>query len=71
MQSLKKSRNSPSGNADVQGKVGMDQPGAYDGPGPAWGEFNAWIASKGLRPGPESGPDHSTWRTERNRPLVG
>lgn len=54
--------------------------GPYEGLGPAWGEFGAWIAAKGHKPapnlweryvrGPESSPDPATWRTELNRPLV-
>ncbi len=55
--------------------------GPYEALGAAWGEFEAWIAAKGLKPGPdlwecyvagpESGPDPATWRTELNRPLIG
>ena len=55
--------------------------GPYEGLGPAWGEFGAWIAAQGLKPaenlwecylaGPESGPDPTKWRTELNRPLIG
>ena len=55
--------------------------GPYEGLGAAWGEFDAWIAAQGLKPGPdlwecyvagpESGPDPATWRTELNRPLLG
>lgn len=55
--------------------------GDYEGLGPAWGEFDAWIAAEGHTPGPdlwecyvkgpESDPDPSTWRTELNRPLTG
>lgn len=54
--------------------------GPYEGLGPAWGEFEAWIAAEGLTPapnlwecyvaGPESSPDPSAWRTEFNRPLI-
>ncbi len=54
--------------------------GPYEGLGPAWGEFMAWIAAQGHLPGPdlwevyfegpESGPDPSGWRTELNRPLI-
>jgi effector-binding domain-containing protein len=54
--------------------------GNYDGLGSAWGEFDAWVASNGYKPGPdlwecyvagpESSPDPSTWRTELNRPLI-
>ena len=55
--------------------------GPYEGLGAAWGEFNAWIAASGHKPGadlwevyvagPESNPDPATWRTELNRPLTG
>ncbi|RYZ44183.1 MAG: AraC family transcriptional regulator [Myxococcaceae bacterium] len=55
--------------------------GPYEGMGPAWGEFDAWIKAQGLQPaqdlwevyvtGPESGMDAKAWRTEFNRPLVG
>lgn len=54
--------------------------GPYEGLGPAWGEFDAWIAAAGHTPapdlwecyvaGPESDPDPATWRTELNRPLL-
>ncbi len=54
--------------------------GAYEGLGPAWGEFDAWIAADGHTPGPdlwecyvagpESNPDPAMWRTELNRPLI-
>ncbi|MBM3458246.1 MAG: AraC family transcriptional regulator [Armatimonadetes bacterium] len=54
--------------------------GPYEGLGPAWGEFDAWVAAQGLEPaewlwecyvaGPESGSDPSGWRTELNRPLA-
>jgi effector-binding domain-containing protein len=54
--------------------------GPYEGLGPAWHEFDQWIATEGHTPatdlwevyvaGPESGPDPQTWRTELNRPLV-
>ena len=54
--------------------------GPYEGLGPAWGEFSAWIAAEGHTPapdlwecyvtGPESNPDPATWRTELNRPLI-
>ena len=54
--------------------------GPYEGLGPAWEEFGAWIAAEGRLPaadlwecyvaGPESGPDPATWRTELNRPLA-
>ena len=54
--------------------------GPYEGLGPAWAEFGAWIAAEGRTPatdlwecyvaGPESNPDPSTWRTELNRPLT-
>jgi effector-binding domain-containing protein len=55
--------------------------GSYEGLGPAWGEFDAWINAQGLSPapnlwecyvsGPESSADPSTWQTELNRPLIG
>jgi effector-binding domain-containing protein len=54
--------------------------GPYEGLGPAWAEFGAWIAAQGHSPapdlwecyvaGPESSPDPATWRTELNRPLT-
>ncbi len=54
--------------------------GNYEGLGPAWGEFNAWITAQKLNPapdlmecylvGPEAGPDPATWRTELTRPLL-
>jgi effector-binding domain-containing protein len=54
--------------------------GPYEGLGPAWGEFGAWIVAEGHTPapnlwecyvaGPESNPDPATWRTELNRPLT-
>ena len=54
--------------------------GAYEGLGPAWAEFDAWITAEGHTPGPdlwecyvagpESNPDPATWRTELNRPLT-
>jgi effector-binding domain-containing protein len=54
--------------------------GGYEGLGAAWGEFNAWIAANGHKPGPdlwecyaagpESSPDPANWRTELNRPLI-
>ena len=54
--------------------------GPYEGLGPAWGQFDAWIAAEGHSPapdlwecyvaGPESSPDPGTWRTELNRPLI-
>jgi effector-binding domain-containing protein len=53
--------------------------GPYEGLGPAWGEFEAWISAAGHRPapnlwecyvaGPESSPDPALWCTELNRPL--
>jgi effector-binding domain-containing protein len=53
--------------------------GPYEGLGPAWGEFDAWITARGHTPapdlwecyvaGPEANPDPATWRTELNRPL--
>ena len=55
--------------------------GPYEGLGPAWEEFMAWIAGEGhtqgpdlwevYLSGPESDPDPATYRTELNRPLVG
>jgi effector-binding domain-containing protein len=55
--------------------------GPYERLGAAWGEFDAWIAASGHKPGtdlwecylvgPESSPDPAAWRTELNRPLVG
>lgn len=54
--------------------------GPYEGLGPAWGEFMAWIEEKGHKQapdlwecyvlGPESNPDPAAWRTELNRPLT-
>lgn len=54
--------------------------GSYEGLGPAWGEFGAWIADEGHTPaadlwecyvaGPESSPNPAAWRTELNRPLT-
>ena len=54
--------------------------GDYEGLGPAWAEFDAWIAAEGHTPGPdlwesylagpESNPDPTTWRTELSRPLI-
>ena len=55
--------------------------GPYDGLGAAWGELQAWVASRELVPaaylwesylsGPESDPDPATWRTELVQPLLG
>lgn len=55
--------------------------GPYEGLGPAWGEFCAWIKTQKLATtpnlwefyaqGPESSPDPATWQTELNQPLVG
>jgi effector-binding domain-containing protein len=55
--------------------------GNYEGLPAAWGEFDAWIADRGLATaqdlwecyvaGPESSPDPAAWRTELNRPLAG
>jgi len=54
--------------------------GDYEGLGPAWAEFDAWITAQGHTPGedlwecyvagPESNSDPATWRTELNRPLA-
>ena len=54
--------------------------GPYEGLGPAWGEFDAWVKAQGHTPapdlwecyvtGPESSPDPSRWRTELYRPLI-
>jgi effector-binding domain-containing protein len=54
--------------------------GPYEGLGPAWAEFEAWLAAEGHAPapdlwecyvaGPESSPDPAAWRTELNRPLA-
>jgi effector-binding domain-containing protein len=53
--------------------------GPYEGLPAAWGEFGAWMQSKGLKTaddlwelysvGPQSSPDPATWRTELNKPL--
>ena len=53
--------------------------GGYDGLGPAWGEFDAWIQENGHTPaanlwecyvvGPSANEDPAAWRTELNRPL--
>jgi effector-binding domain-containing protein len=53
--------------------------GGYEGLGPAWGEFEAWLAANGYQGeadlwecylvGPESSPNPADWRTELNRPL--
>lgn len=55
--------------------------GPYEGLPEAWGEFDAWIAARGLATGtdlwevytagPESNRDPVAWRTELNRPLIG
>lgn len=54
--------------------------GSYEGLGPAWGEFDAWLRAEGLNPapdfwecylvGPDVSPDPADWRTELNRPLL-
>ncbi len=54
--------------------------GAYEGLGPAWGEFKKWVVAQGLRPredlwecyisGPESDHNPANWCTELNQPLV-
>ena len=53
--------------------------GGYDGLGPAWGEFEAWLSKNGhaaapdlwevYSAGPETGNDPDLYRTELNRPL--
>ena len=60
--------------------VRTDYHGPYEGLGEAWGRFDAWTATQGLRPagdlwecyatGPEGNPDPATWRTEMTRPLL-
>jgi uncharacterized protein YndB with AHSA1/START domain/effector-binding domain-containing protein len=55
--------------------------GGYEGLGPAWGKFDAWVKAEGHTPaqdlwerylrGPESGPATATYRTEFSRPLIG
>lgn len=55
--------------------------GPYEGLGPAWGEFHAWISAHGHTPaqdlwecyvaGPESSQNPANWRTELNQPLIG
>ena len=54
--------------------------GSYEGLGPAWAEFAAWLKTAGHTAapdlwecyvsGPESSPDPANWRTELYRPLV-
>lgn len=54
--------------------------GGYEGLGPAWGEFDAWLKKEGhntvgdlwevYAAGPETGPDSSNYQTELNRPLA-
>ena len=54
--------------------------GPYEGLGPAWGAFDAWLAAEGhqaaqdlwecYRLGPESDPDPAAWETDLVRPLV-
>ena len=53
--------------------------GPYEGLGPAWGEFEAWIAANGYTScpdlwecyiaGPEASPNPADYRTQLNRPL--
>ncbi len=53
--------------------------GSYEGLGPAWGEFDAWIKAQGHEiaddllerylKGPESGKDPAGWETELTRIL--
>ncbi|MHB1193867.1 MAG: GyrI-like domain-containing protein [Longimicrobiales bacterium] len=55
--------------------------GGYEGLGAAWGELQAWVASRELErapglwecylAGPESSPDPADWRTELVQPLLG
>jgi uncharacterized protein YndB with AHSA1/START domain/effector-binding domain-containing protein len=55
--------------------------GGYEGLGPAWEKFDAWIKAgshttaqdlwERYVKGPESGPDSAAYRTELNRPLIG
>jgi effector-binding domain-containing protein len=55
--------------------------GDYEGLASGWGEFDAWIAAHGHKPGPdlwevylvgpETEPNASKWRTELSRPLTG
>jgi len=55
--------------------------GPYEGLPGAWGEFGAWMESKGLKTaddlwelysvGPQASPDPANWRTELNKPLRG
>jgi effector-binding domain-containing protein len=55
--------------------------GSYDGLGPAWEEFDAWIVTNDHTPapdlwecylaGPESNSDPAAWRTELSRALIG
>lgn len=54
--------------------------GGYEGLGPAWEEFEAWVTASGRTPlpnfwevyttGPESSPEPANWRTELYRPLA-
>ena len=54
--------------------------GGYEGLGPAWATFAAWIEEEGhstgpnfwerYTVGPESGPDPALWQTELTRPLA-
>jgi effector-binding domain-containing protein len=54
--------------------------GRFEGLSAAWGEFNDWVASQGLKPapdlwevyatGPQTSPEPTEWRTELYRPLV-
>lgn len=54
--------------------------GPYEGLGPAWGEFEAWITAHGHTMAPDlwevyvtdpsADPDPAAWRTEFNRPLI-
>lgn len=54
--------------------------GGYEGLGPAWGQFKAWLESEGLQTaedlwesydkGPESSPNPADWCTSLVQPLV-
>lgn len=54
--------------------------GDYEGLAGAWGQLDAWIASRKLKPatdfwevyavGPQADPNPTHWRTELSRPLI-